>query len=334
MSSDLTDKHWYVLRAVFRKEITVRDALRRAGFHCYVPMIYRLHIEKGHKVRRLVPAVSQLVFVYGSATAITDYKLHSKDTIYWLTIPKDNHREKMIVPDKSMDDFIRVTQQNEQSVSYFRPDELKLSKGDRILIHGGPFDGVEGVLLKVKGKREKQLLVSIPDLVIAAVSIRPDMVEVISNHVEPSHDLQHDARELISFSTRMLTSPPDRMSQAAEYDMLYQEIRRLYASLASLRGYLLSLEGQLSLSLLMAEHILQHSVSSSTRTRFLKAVASLGEQTLLAVRMQYIGGILLPDAHLLATARNTIAQWQSASPTDRQRELIAELTLFSHTNNV
>ena len=159
MSPEMTEKHWYVLRAVFRKEIAVRDALRRAGFHCYVPMTYRLHIEKGHKVRRLVPAVSQLVFVYGSVTAITDYKLRSKDTIYWLTVPKANRRDKMIVPDKAMEDFIRITQQNEQSVTYFRPDELKLSKDDHILIHGGPFDGVEGVLLKVKGKREKQLLV-------------------------------------------------------------------------------------------------------------------------------------------------------------------------------
>ena len=70
---------WYVLRAVFRKELAVRDGLRRAGFHCYVPMTYRVKTEKGHKVRRLVPAVSQFVFVYGSVTAITDYKLHSKD---------------------------------------------------------------------------------------------------------------------------------------------------------------------------------------------------------------------------------------------------------------
>ena len=33
---------WYVLRAVFRHEVVVRDALRKAGFRCYVPMTWRV----------------------------------------------------------------------------------------------------------------------------------------------------------------------------------------------------------------------------------------------------------------------------------------------------
>ena len=322
MHSCSPDKHWYVLRAVFRKEITVRDGLRRKGFHCYVPMCYKVSAVKGHKVRQLVPAVSELVFVHGTAESIYDYKIHSKETVYWMTVPSGARREKMIVPDKSMENFIRVTQQNEQSVTYFRPEELQLSKGDQILIHGGPFDGVEGVLLKIKGKHEKQLLVSIPNLVAAAVSIKPDMVELISKNIEPSHNLQHDARELIRLSTQMLTATPDRTSQATEYDLLYQEVHRLYESLFPLKGYLPAVEGELSLALLMGEQVLHGRILSDTTNRFMRSLSKIKDGTLLSVRMQLIAGHLLHDNALLSQAERNITQWKTGTLSDRQRDII------------
>lgn len=265
---------WYVLRAVFRSELKVRDALRRAGFHCYVPMRYRVETIQGHKVRRLVPAITELVFVHATLEAISEFKLHSKDTIYWLTKPMGNKHEKIIVPDKAMDDFIRITQQTQQAVTYFRPEEIRLDKGDRIRIHGGAFDSVEGVLMKVKGKREKQLLVSIPDLAVAAVSVKPDVVEVIAQQRPASHNISGDAKELIRLSTQMLTSPPDKETSRHEWDLLYREIQALYQSLLPRKGYIAATEAQLSLSLLLAEQVLG-SVTESTLQRCRTAVFRL-----------------------------------------------------------
>ena len=258
--------HWYVLRAVFHKEIAVRDGLRRAGLHCYVPMHYKVAMMKGHKVRRLVPAISELVFVHASAESISDYKLHSKDMVYWLTKPKGERREKIIVPDKAMEDFIRVTQEAEMSVTYFRPEELNLNKGDHILIHGGPFDGVEGVLLKVKGKREKQLVVSIPDLAVAAVSVCPDVVEVVSPQPALSCNIISDARELIRLSTSMLTSPPNKSTMRHEWNLLHREIQGLYQSLLPRKGYIASTDAHISLALLLAERALD-AVTDTTLQR-------------------------------------------------------------------
>lgn len=322
MDLNKSGKHWFVLRAMFHKEIKVRDSLRRAGFHCYVPMTYRLVIENNHKIRRLAPAVSELVFVYANATDINDFKIHSKDLFYWLTMPKGNRREKILVPDKAMQDFIRITQQKERTVTYFRPEELRLCKGDHILIHGGPFDGVEGVLLKVKGKCEKHLLVSIPNLVAAAVSIKPDIVELISQNIEPSQNLQYDARELIRLSTQMLTAAPDRTSQATEYDLLYHEIHRLFVSLLPLKGYLPAVEGELSLALLMGEKVLNGRVLSDTTDRFMRSLSKIKDGTLLSVRMQLIAGRLLHDKTLLSQAELNITQWKSGTLSDRQRDII------------
>lgn len=261
-------QHWYVLRAIYRKEEVVRDNLRRQGFRCYVPMCYRVEKIGDKKARRLVPAISELVFVYATSDAINEFKLHSKETVYWFTRPilGKERREKVVVSDREMDNFIRITEQTERAVTYFRPEEVKLDKGDRIRIHGGAFDGVEGVLMKVKGKREKQLVVSIPDLAVAAVSVKPDVVEVVTQQRPASHNILGDAKELIRLSTTILMSPPDKDTSRHEWDLLYREIQGLYGSLLPRKGYIAATEAQLSLSLLLAERSLD-SVTESTLQR-------------------------------------------------------------------
>ena len=266
--------HWYVLRTIFRKEVIVRDKLRRKGFRCYVPMYFKVETVRGKNQRRLVPAISELVFVYAKEVQIKEFKLHSKEIVYWLTRPQGSHRIKIVVSDKDMDNFIRVTQQAERAVTYFRPDELQLNKGDRIRIHGGAFDGVEGVLIKVKGKREKQLVVSIPDLAVVAVSVKPDVVEVVSQQCSVSHNILGDAKELIRLSITMLTSPPDKETSPHEWDLLFREIQWLYQSLLPRKGYIAATEAQLSLSLLLAERVM-NSVTESTIQRCRTAASRL-----------------------------------------------------------
>lgn len=256
---------WFVLRAIFKKELAVRDELRKAGLRCYVPLRYQVMLQNGHKVRRLVPAITELVFVYGNEEQIAVAKSRLRETCYWLTKPVlgQKRREKIVVNNQDMDYFIRVTEQTEQAILYFLPHELCLSKGDRIRIHGGAFDGVEGVLMKVKGKREKQLLVSIPDLAVAAVSVKPDVVEVLTHQDEASHNVLGDAKELIHLSTTMLTSPPDQGTARHEWDILHREIQCLYQSLLPRKGFIPATEAQLSLSLLLAERVLGAVTDSS-----------------------------------------------------------------------
>lgn len=328
----MEEKHWYVLRALFRSELKVRDSLRRAGFHCYVPMCYRLETIRGHKIRRLVPAITELVFVYANATAIQDYKIYSKETVYWLTKPNGTRREKIIVPDKAMEDFIRITQENEQSVTYFRPEEINLKKGDRIIIHGGPFDGIEGMLLKMKGKREKKLLVSIPNLIAAAITIKPDMVEPVSQQGKKSINPSRDTKEIIHLSTQLLLSPPDPILQSTEYDLLFHEIKRLYESLYSIREYLPTQEGELVLALLMAESVMK-TIKQETIQRFERSLSNLSERSILKLRMQCIGGKILNDKNLQNRYKIAIKKWNKESISERQSKLITELEKWSHHKN-
>lgn len=80
-----------------------------------------------------------------------------------------------------MHEFIRVAQKYEEDLTYYKPEEICLTKGIKVRVHGGVFDGVEGTLLKVKGKRSKRIVVTIPGIVaIAAAYIEPELIEIIS----------------------------------------------------------------------------------------------------------------------------------------------------------
>lgn len=278
---------WFVLRASLRHELAVRDALRQQGLRCYVPLRYHVETQRGHKVRRLVPAISGLVFVYGQMENIAACKQQLRETAYWLTRPVigTERRERVVVPDKAMDDFIRVTEHAESAVTYFRPDEVSLAKGDRIRIHGGVFDGVEGVLLKVKGRRSRQLVVTIPDLAVAAVSIEPDVVELVNKAVVRSHDLHGDAQQLNRLAMRLLTAPPDRQTQPHEWNLLCREVNQLYQCLQGMKGYLPSVEAELCLSLLLAERALNDTATEATLQRCRAVAAKLKHNSNLKSRL-------------------------------------------------
>lgn len=65
---------------------------------------------------------------------------------------KSTGREYLTVPDEQMDSFIQVASRHEEETVYYKPEEIDVRKGTRVCIHGGKFDGVKGVFMRVRGK--------------------------------------------------------------------------------------------------------------------------------------------------------------------------------------
>ena len=88
--------------------------------------------------------------------------------------------QKIIISDSEMQRFIAVAGTYNDHLMYFQPDELNLSKGTKVRITGGDFEGQEGVFLKVKGARDRRVVIEIQGVIaVALATIHPDLIEVI-----------------------------------------------------------------------------------------------------------------------------------------------------------
>lgn len=160
---------WFAMSATFGRSLKAKDFLESRSVRCFIPMRYEAVSDGKHgKERRLVPAISNLLFAYTTRSAIQALK--SEVTyLQYLTRPEAGHRVPIIVPDRQMDHFIQVCDTYNEKLVYLQPSEVNLEKGTPVQIIGGTFDGVEGTFIKMEGKRKHHVAVLVPG--IAAVVI-------------------------------------------------------------------------------------------------------------------------------------------------------------------
>lgn len=168
---------WYAMRATYRRELDAMHLLEKEHLGCFIPMQYRVSLRNGKKVRALVPVIRNLVFVHARPSEVQRVK--SQVTyLQYITDTRSGH--KIIIPDGEMQRFIAVSGTYDDHLLYFRPEELNLAKGTRVRITGGDFEGQEGVFLKVRGARDRRVVIAIQGVIaVAMATIHPDLIEVI-----------------------------------------------------------------------------------------------------------------------------------------------------------
>ena len=168
---------WYAMRATYRREPDAMRLLEEEHLGCFVPMQYKIVMKRGKKIRALVPVVHNLLFVHACPS---DVKRVKSRVSYLQYITDTRSGRKIIIPDVDMQRFIAVAGTYNDHLLYFQPDELNLSKGTRVRITGGDFEGHEGVFLKVKGARDRRVVIAIQGVIaVAMATIHPDLIEVI-----------------------------------------------------------------------------------------------------------------------------------------------------------
>ena len=73
----------------------------------------------------------------------------------------------MVVRDKEMNDFIRVTKENDEGILYLDDPSSAVAKGTPVEIVYGPFKGVQGMLLRIR--RDRKVVLQLVGLVAVAV---------------------------------------------------------------------------------------------------------------------------------------------------------------------
>lgn len=260
MSESENKQIWFSVGSTSpQKELRIRDDARSHGFESFVPLKYVVKTVRGQKQRALVPALSGLIFVKGTLEALKDYTQQSHFPIYLRKSAFSNKEEYLTIPTKAMEDFMAVTEHREEHVTYFRPEEISLQEGDRIVIKDGLYEGREGTIMRIKGKRNKHLVVQIPGMLVAAVELSPEMIElprqrrgISPSRERPSKNVDKDKKLLLETATRLLFEIPDKYQHENEYYLLLSELKRTRERLKPFKGFTPTTEAELALPMYLA----------------------------------------------------------------------------------
>ena len=168
-------KIWFPMRVTYQREMKVKAELDRLGIECFVPMTYKLiDGDMDNPRRELVPAINNLIFVHSTQERISYLKL-SNETLEPLRYMIDQTAQQphtiMTVADRQMENFMRVASRTDDSVMFLNEDSVVGKEGKRVMITGGTFEGVTGVIRRVK--RCKRVVVELEGIASVAIAYVP-----------------------------------------------------------------------------------------------------------------------------------------------------------------
>ena len=177
------DVVWFAMSAPYSKELEAQILPQSYNIESFIPLCYKIIERKdGCKMRKLVPAIHNLIFVKTTRLIIQEIKQRIS-ILQFLTKPENGRNVPIIVPERQMQQFITVCKSQNEDLTYLSPTEINLTKGTRVKIIGGPFDGVEGTFIKIKGYKKRRIVVSLLGIAaVATAEINPDYIQIIKNN--------------------------------------------------------------------------------------------------------------------------------------------------------
>ena len=105
-SPDIENKCWHALSAPYRRELKAKQFLDERGIENFIPMRYSVVTRRsGEKLRKLMPAVRNLVFAKASREVMKDLKSEAA-FLQYRTMRRDGRNVPITIPDREMENFI------------------------------------------------------------------------------------------------------------------------------------------------------------------------------------------------------------------------------------
>ena len=171
-------KTWFPMRVTYQREMKVKAELDRLGIENFVPMRYKV-VERQNdgdtELRRvLVPAINNLIFVRSTQERLSELKQTNEvlePLRYMMDRTASLEHAIMTVADREMVNFMRVASRTDDSVMFLDNETVVGKEGKRVEIMGGAFEGVTGVVRRVK--RCKRVVVEIEGVASVAIAWVP-----------------------------------------------------------------------------------------------------------------------------------------------------------------
>lgn len=179
--ADDSQPKWWAMSAIFNRSMKAREALQGMEVETFVPMKTIVRTVGRRKVRQKAPAVSNLIFVRATESRVQEVK-DALGYLQFLCNREQDRNIRIIVPDGQMADFMRLAAGAGSDSVYLKADEINLIQGDKVRIHGGAFDGVVGTFQKVRGRRSRMVVVTIPTVMsVATLCFSPELLEKVAD---------------------------------------------------------------------------------------------------------------------------------------------------------
>ena len=157
-------------------KLALKEYLDGECIENFIPMHYEYIVKNERRVRKLVPAVHNLVFIRSSRERIDRIKDEMGMTLPIRYIMDRESRQPIVVPTSQMRSFMAVAGSYDQQLVYLEPSAVAFRKGQRVRVTGGIFAGVEGEFIRVKNDR--RVMVSIQGVMaVATTYIHPSLIE-------------------------------------------------------------------------------------------------------------------------------------------------------------
>lgn len=164
------------MRVTYNRELKIKAALDDLQIENFLPMRYELVSSDGLPREELVPAIHNLIFIRSSKAELTTLKQRNDtfEPLRFITRPVTHgseQKEIISVPDREMENFIRVASVQDGTVKFLENTDYIHMVGKNVRITGGVFQGVEGVIKRIKNN--KQVVVRIQGVAAVAIAYIP-----------------------------------------------------------------------------------------------------------------------------------------------------------------
>lgn len=176
---------WFVLSTSAGNELLKQRLLEeRCGLRCFVPRyrVRRRHAS-GRFYYRMCVAIPHYVFVQATSIKLNKFRAAHPRLFDNLHVVR---REKcgggtcrmvpLVIPREQMENFIAVAGNEEEHVRFLDPHSIDLRKGDRVRILGGPFEGVEGIYMRLNKQHARYVVVQIEGISAVATTALPSIL--------------------------------------------------------------------------------------------------------------------------------------------------------------
>lgn len=176
---DQEELHWFPMRVTYSRELAIKEVLDGLGIESFIPMRYEPVEGRHPRHQELRPAIRNLIFVHSTRTMITNLKMTRRDLapLRYMVYPVRDSLHNVVrhdilsVPDRQMEDFIRVASVTDDRVFYMENVAFAGKPGQRVKVVEGDFAGVEGIIKRVK--KNKCVVVQIEHIAAVAIAFLP-----------------------------------------------------------------------------------------------------------------------------------------------------------------